>query len=112
MTDRLVTTSDASKALKVSIATIHVWGNKEGGPRPKLKAKRQHFWDLDELVRYKREAGRRFARDKKQRQRETSHHGTRARYNQGCRCDRCRAANASYMRQFKKRKRGQSATTH
>lgn len=30
-------------------------------------------------------------------------HGTRTRYRKGCRCDECRVANATYMREFRKR---------
>lgn len=94
-----LTTEQVAKKLKVSVPTIHQWV--KAGLEPTIRVGRSFGWELAKVQQWAiANAKGPWRRPGSGGGRPTSAtHGTRSRYNAGCRCVDCKAANAAYMRE-------------
>lgn len=103
----LVTTAEVAEALEVDVSTVLRWAERDDGPKPRVSRPKLRLWDLAEVTGWARAKKKgKFRHAPKKRARTiTAEHGTRLAYQQGCRKECCREANAAYHREYQARRR-------
>ena len=87
--DDIVSVDDIAKRYELTRQAVNLWVNKKTFPTP-IRQGHPRLWLFPDVVEW------RDAQPVPQR----SRHGTRSRYNYGCRCDECRTAATNQHREY------------